>query len=107
MNQERIALPKGARSQSEGSIKELDYRNNAGLEVTLFWNQGTNSLKVTVLDVNSGVAFELPAHPKNASDVFRHPFAYAEVGNLAAAEYAKTSTSFVRGEEKSQGWGSS
>jgi hypothetical protein len=57
--------------------KELAYRENDGIAVTLYWHSGSNRLSVTVHDWRSGDWFELPARPENALDVFEHPYAYA------------------------------
>jgi hypothetical protein len=57
--------------------KELAYRENHGIAVTLYWHSGSNRLSVTVHDWRSGDWFELPARAENALDVFEHPYAYA------------------------------
>jgi hypothetical protein len=56
--------------------KELDYRENDGIAVTLWWH-GSNRLSVSVHDWRTGDWFEVDAHGANAIDVFEHPFAYA------------------------------
>jgi len=57
--------------------KELSYRENDGIAVTLLWHTRTDKLTVTVRDWRTGEAFELAAEAKNAMDVFNHPYAYA------------------------------
>jgi hypothetical protein len=57
--------------------RELASRASDGLEVTLFWMQGTNRLVVSVSDKKTGDRFVLPASSENALDVFYHPFAHA------------------------------
>jgi hypothetical protein len=57
--------------------KELDYRENDGIAVTLWWHSGSNTLSVSVHDWRTGDWFELDAAPGNAMDVFEHPYAYA------------------------------
>ena len=64
--------------------KELAYRENNGIAVTLFWHSGTQRLSVVVHDWLNGDWFELKAGAENAMDVFQHPYAYA--APLAAAE---------------------
>jgi hypothetical protein len=59
------------------SRRELAFRSNEGLEVTLFWSEPGDELTVTVFDSRSDELVELPAAPENALDVFEHPFAYA------------------------------
>jgi hypothetical protein len=57
--------------------KELAYRENDGIAVTLFWHSGSNRLSVSVYDWRNGDWFELEAGLRNAMDVFEHPYAYA------------------------------
>ena len=57
--------------------KELAYRENDGIAVTLFWHSGSNRLSVSVYDWRNGDWFELEAGRRNAMDVFEHPYAYA------------------------------
>jgi hypothetical protein len=57
--------------------KELAYRENDGIAVTLFWHSGSNRLSVSVYDRRNGDWFELEAGPRNAMEVFEHPYAYA------------------------------
>jgi hypothetical protein len=57
--------------------RELEQRENDGIEVTLLWQTGTDRLTVSVLDSRTGDAFSLPARPADAMDVFNHPYAYA------------------------------
>ena len=57
--------------------KELAYRENDGIAVTLYWHSGSNRLSVTVHDWRNGDWFELPAEAGNALDIFEHPYAYA------------------------------
>ena len=58
-------------------LKELAYRANDGLEVTLFWQPGTDELKVCVCDHKDGAYFEIRPEPDQALVVFNHPYAYA------------------------------
>ena len=57
--------------------KELAYRENDGVSVTLVWEAGSDRLTVSVRDLRSGEAFDLRAAAENAMDVFNHPYAYA------------------------------
>jgi hypothetical protein len=57
--------------------KELAYRENDGIAVTLFWQSDSNRLSISVYDWRNGDWFELEAGPRNALDVFEHPYAYA------------------------------
>lgn len=58
------------------SGKELAFRANDGIEVSLRWHRAANRLTVVVRDLKAGLEFELPARRDNALDVFYHPFAY-------------------------------
>jgi hypothetical protein len=58
-------------------FKELDYRENDGLEVSLLWSRIDNSLTVRVVDTKTDEKFRLAVRADQAMDVFRHPFAYA------------------------------
>ncbi len=67
-----------ARTSTREERKELDYRANDGLEVTLLWSKATNFLTVAVSDAKTGDSFELVVDDaENALDVFHHPYAYA------------------------------
>lgn len=61
---------------SEIEIRELGHRYNDGLDITLFWNPGTNDVFVVVEDQRDGKAFKLDVDAADALDAFRHPFAY-------------------------------
>ena len=56
---------------------ELAQRENDGISVTLLWHSLTDRLTITVRDWHTGEAFDLDAQPRNAMDVFNHPYAYA------------------------------
>jgi hypothetical protein len=59
------------------NIRELAHRTADGVEVSLLWNAGDDSLRVVVVDARAGTAFEVTAPSENALDVFYHPYAYA------------------------------
>jgi hypothetical protein len=63
--------------QPETTWTELANRSNAGLEVTLFWSRsnGTDEIVVCVFDNRTGSYFEITADPRDALDVYYHPFA--------------------------------
>lgn len=67
-----MTLPKISRYQ----LRELAYRQNDGLEVTLFWQPETNAVKVCVCDHKDGAYFEIRPEPHQALAVFHHPYAY-------------------------------
>jgi hypothetical protein len=57
--------------------RELAYRANDGVEVTLLWSKLDGRLTVQVRDAKSGDFLELEAESHKALDVFHHPYAYA------------------------------
>jgi hypothetical protein len=63
--------------QVEAQRRELAYRENDGLEVTLLWDETRDRVAVRVLDTRTGDAFELEARCDSALDVFYHPYSHA------------------------------
>ena len=63
---------------------ELARRTGDGLDVTLVWVQGSrnDATIVCVCDRREGAYFEIPAEPRLALDVYRHPFAYRDFSTL-------------------------
>jgi hypothetical protein len=66
------------RTDTISRFKELDYRENDGIEVSLLWSRIDNSLSVRVVDRKTDEKFRLAVRADEAIDVFRHPFAYAQ-----------------------------
>jgi hypothetical protein len=58
-------------------FRELAYRQNGGIHVTLLWHGSEDRLFVVVLDESGGTILRVAAERHNALDVFKHPFAYA------------------------------
>jgi hypothetical protein len=69
-----------------GSLRELAHRENDGVEVTLYWNQRSDALVVSVLDARTGDFFELEAPRESALDVFYHPYWYAASRGVVFAD---------------------
>lgn len=65
--------------------RELAYRENDGLFVSLLWDPVDDALTVTVLDGHTGEAIAVPVEDANPLDVFEHPFAYAARRGLLLA----------------------
>ena len=61
----------------KNDTRELDYRINDGLEVTLLWQPETDRVTVKVFDGKTGDDFDLTVDPADAMDAFLHPYAYA------------------------------
>jgi hypothetical protein len=57
--------------------RELAYRSNDGIEVTLFWSKSSNRVTIAVLDSHSDETLEFEIDGANAFDAFNHPYAYA------------------------------
>jgi hypothetical protein len=64
-------------AHTDGSLKELDFRANDGLEVALLWQADDECLVVEVVDTKVGDAFRLEIAASEAFDAFHHPYAYA------------------------------
>ena len=64
-------------STTDTYIRELDHRQNDGIDVRLLWNPATNRVMVTVQDGKLGESFELGVDGADALDAFHHPYAYA------------------------------
>ena len=62
---------------SHAARKELAYRNQNGLEVTLLWDSRSNEVSVEVIDRDDS-GFRLPIAGHLALDAFHHPYAYAQ-----------------------------
>lgn len=56
-------------------MRELAYRENHGMRVTLLWSEHDGHLLVVVDDVLTDQRFEIDASPEAALHVFNHPFA--------------------------------
>lgn len=65
--------------------RELAYRENDGLAISLLWNPADDALTVTVLDGHSGETLEVPVEDASPLEVFEHPFAYAAQRGLLLA----------------------
>jgi hypothetical protein len=67
---------------TETTRRELAYRSNDGVDVTLFWHEPTDLLSVLVFDGKTAGAFELVVDAREALDAFYHPYAYAAFRGL-------------------------
>jgi hypothetical protein len=50
---------------------------SSGAEITLFWNERTGAVIVSVRNRDSGQHLEFAAAPAKALDAFYHPYAHA------------------------------
>lgn len=61
-------------------IRELDHRENDGIEVSLLWEQASNFVYVSVVDHHLHEACTQRVDPAAARDAFLHPYAYCSRG---------------------------
>lgn len=67
-------------------LRELAHRTSNGTDVTLFWNERTGALTVSVRDHGTGANFQFAAEPNRALHAFYHPYAYAAAQGLPRAD---------------------
>jgi len=63
---------------SHAALKELAYRNQNGLEVTLLWDSRSNEVSIEVIDQLDESSFRFPIPGHLALNGFHHPYAYAQ-----------------------------
>jgi hypothetical protein len=63
---------------SNPGLKELAYRSQNGLEVTLLWDPRSNAVSVEVIDQLGDSPFRLSVAGDLALDAFHHPYAYLQ-----------------------------
>jgi hypothetical protein len=61
----------------ENPRRELAHRTADGIEVTLLWDSGDDTVTVEVFDAGTEEIFEIDVARDRALDAFHHPFAYA------------------------------
>jgi hypothetical protein len=59
------------------SLKELAYREQDGLEVSLLWDPRSDGVCVDVIDQRDASFLRIPVAGGSALDAFRHPYPYA------------------------------
>jgi hypothetical protein len=64
------------------SNRELAYRLNDGLEVTLSWQPALDELLVCVCDQRDGAYFEIRPERHLALEVYNHPYAYLAISDV-------------------------
>jgi hypothetical protein len=62
---------------ADARVRELDFRESVGLQVTLLWQEVGNRIWVRVRDARTDDVFAFGVDPADALDAFHHPFAYA------------------------------
>jgi hypothetical protein len=63
-------------STTRTRMRELAHREGSDVDVSLFWRPEDNSLLLLLVEVPTGVVFEIPVEPQDAMDAFNHPYAY-------------------------------
>ena len=63
-------------------FRELARRTGDGIDVTLLWDSGTDSVFVVVDDERRGERFRVAVGNGNALDAFHHPYAYHRSSEL-------------------------
>jgi hypothetical protein len=67
-------------------IRELDHRSNDSIDVRLLWREHDGRVLVSVSDTKTGEEFTIEVREgERPLDVFHHPFAYADLHELAEA----------------------
>jgi hypothetical protein len=61
----------------ENEVRELAFRAQNGVEVTLLWWKAENRLAVAVVDPAAGDSLVIPVGEARPLDVFHHPYAHA------------------------------
>jgi YD repeat-containing protein len=68
--------------------RELDHRNNDGIDVRLLWHSASNRVSIAVIDERSGEALAFEIDGADALAAFHHPFAYAASNQRCACAAA-------------------
>jgi hypothetical protein len=63
--------------------RELAYRADGRLGISLVWDPSDDSLTVIVSDSRTGEAFDFTPKRRQALDAFYHPFAHAPMGGVS------------------------
>jgi hypothetical protein len=76
-----------AMSHTTTTKRELAFRANDGLNVSLFWTKVGDTLTVEVYDERRDEFYACDVPRNRALDAFRHPFAYlTEAGPAASVQ---------------------
>ena len=73
-------------AKSRRRARELAHRRNSDVEVTLLWRKHDNLLTLRLVELGTGVEFELSIPPENALDAFHHPYAYLTTHSVEPLE---------------------
>jgi hypothetical protein len=73
---QKATAKRQASPQLQPKLRELAHRVAQDIEVSLFWRPADNSLLLLLVEVPTGVVFEIPVPNENALEAFNHPYAY-------------------------------
>jgi hypothetical protein len=68
-----------AEQETRARMRELAHREGSDVDVSLFWRPEDETLLLLLVEVPTGVVFEIRVHPEDALDAFNHPYAYLPV----------------------------
>ena len=77
---------------SRSSLKELAYREQDGLEVSLLWDPRSDGVCVDVIDQRDASFLRIPVARRFALDAFRHPYAYARAAESSGGRVAQAAS---------------
>ena len=63
-------------TRARARMRELAHREGPDVDVSLFWRPEDNTVVLLLVEVPTGVLFEIPVLPEDALDAFNHPYAY-------------------------------
>lgn len=66
----------GTQARPRAAVRELAHRTGTGIEVSLLWRRAENAIALRLVEVATGVEFELRIPSEHALDAFYHPYAY-------------------------------
>jgi hypothetical protein len=68
------------------SSRELAHRVTSYVEVTLLWRKVDNALTLRLLELATGIEYEIGVQPEDALDAFNHPYAYLRLPKVASPD---------------------
>ena len=66
----------GTQARPKAAVCELAHRTGSGIEVSLLWRRVDDSIALRLVEVATGVEFELRVPSEDALDAFYHPYTY-------------------------------
>jgi hypothetical protein len=69
--------PAGSTLEAIPTLRELDHRHTAGIDVSLLWDARTEQVSIELTDERSGESLAFAVDPSEALSAFHHPYVYA------------------------------